>query len=114
MRLRALIGPIVCSTFLHGNLAEAQVTVSGGELTLRRSIEDKNEIEEAAQFTVTWPDEAKAAYSVDLGLAWVFETAAIDLAPTVEYHRNSTIDKEQDDLKTGVSIANLGTHHYVQ
>jgi hypothetical protein len=78
---------------------------------IRRSVIDKNIVEKPAELFFQSPEDGKDVYSVDAGLSIDLTPAeSVDhllLAPTLEYHRQTQTDKEQDTLQAGLTAIYL-------
>lgn len=89
------------------------ISVNGQRLKVRQSMETAELREEPAQFQVTAPVGEKASFLFNGGLSYRVNSSA---APgflskaIVEYHRNTALDKEQNNLSAGYGYTlKLGT-----
>lgn len=104
-------------------LATASIAVASEEtekgslwsqVSVRQTVVDKNAIEKPATVQVTWPADGKASYAVDCGItaSLIKESAPAAarwlVGPTVEYHRRTETDKQQDTLSAGMTVLHIG------
>ncbi|AKH95209.1 hypothetical protein [Elizabethkingia anophelis] len=74
--------------------------------TLRKSFESKNDKAEPAAFTFTKPKDKDDSWLLNAALGYNLlanSSANLILDPYIEYHKNTLIDKIQDNWQAGVS-----------
>ncbi|TSE04004.1 hypothetical protein [Aquimarina algiphila] len=77
------------------------------QVTLRKSFQSKNDKAEPAIITYSNPKEKEASWLINgaVGINVLPKTKKVlTLSPYIEYHRNTLIDKEQDNFQTGLAL----------
>ena len=74
-------------------------------LTVRQSILDKNKVSNPANIQFVSPDDGEDSYVVDAGIKFDIVPSSLrsslEAGPSIEYHRNTATDMEQDTLLAG-------------
>lgn len=74
--------------------------------TLRQSFQSKNDLAEPALFTFTKPKNKEASWLINAAIGYNFlinTNTVISLDPYFEYHKNTLIDKIQDNWQFGIT-----------
>ena len=85
------------------NTAHAQTKAGKWNVLVRQSFESTDTKSEPAALLVTFPYEKSFSYIVDGGTALERETQQSSQKIVAEYHRNTLIDKEQNNAQVGYS-----------
>lgn len=76
---------------------------------IRQSVIDLNEISEPARFNITFPDSGDNSFLINAGLSYkpdksyLVHGILLEWSGTIEYQRNTAIDKEQNLLSASLS-----------
>ena len=76
------------------------------KIKVRKSSYDKNQFSDPAMISLTDPNGADNSYAIDFGISFLPEEWSgpkYIISPMIEYHKNNTIEKEQDVLRAGIS-----------
>ncbi|QCX39418.1 hypothetical protein FF125_13590 [Aureibaculum algae] len=77
------------------------------QITLRKSFQSKNDKAEAAIVTFSKPKDKAESWLLNAAIGINIlpnTTKVLTLSPYIEYHRNTLIDKEQNNLQTGLAL----------
>ena len=111
-----------------GLVDRIQEFVERYQISLRQSVIDRNAIEKPAMFQFVHPSDGEDSYSIDFGLSASLFPKESELVPaqhwfigpTVEYHRQTQIKKEQDNFQAGLTAIWIpvdiseGSGHFIQ
>ena len=99
------------SNLLAQNSKENTTQSSNGsffeKVSLRKSFQSKNDKAEPAVFTYTNPRDKAESWLLNaaIGFNVLSQTQkVITLSPYFEYHRNTLIDKEQNNIQSGLAL----------
>lgn len=107
MKTLKIILIIVFSSCCSAIMAQENKTSFFNQISLRKSFQSKNDKAEPAIITYSNPKEKESSWLLNgaLGINLLPKTKeVITLSPYIEYHRNTLIDKEQDNFQTGLSF----------
>lgn len=77
-------------------------------LSLRQGIADKNMVEKPATFQWVHTAGESDSSSIDMGLTfWIRDDEHWNIAPALEYHRQTLTAKKQDNFQGGLTIYNI-------
>ncbi|WP_025761943.1 hypothetical protein [Dyadobacter tibetensis] len=74
--------------------------------TLRQSFQNTDEAAEPAMISVTKPENLRASWLLHAAVGYdlaPFKRAVLTLEPYIEYHKNTLVEKVQDNWQAGVS-----------
>lgn len=99
-----LLGILICLTLV----TNAQSKIE--RLTLRQSFQSKNELAEPAVISFSKAQGKSASWLLNAAIGYNFENLTKNsnngifiISPYFEYHKNTIVDKEQDNWQAGVS-----------
>ncbi|EZH75040.1 hypothetical protein ATO12_09950 [Aquimarina atlantica] len=93
---------IICADFSYsqgGNFLN--------RITLRKSFQSKNDKAKSANFTYTNPKNKSESWLLNaaIGVNVLNDSnEVVTLSPYIEYHKNTLVDKEQDNWQTGLAL----------